>query len=140
MASNNTAASVIDFIELTGALFQKHAALLDQTEKSAKDCSALIPKAVEALCANDCIAPHQKDAAAAELTDPAKVLQILINTANFQKAAAAKKLGEPHRDKKAAVAREYNSLTDMVVGRVHRPGKRESDKVWEQGLGLNFSS
>jgi len=129
---------IVEYIQLTGAVMEKAAALA--AEKAAQDekVQKLIPDAVKALLDNERIEPHQKEAAEKILTDPVKVLEVLIKTAAHRNDAERAKLGQPvaangHAKKASA---DYNSLEDPYVGRRSRPGEAESDKAFKRGLGL----
>jgi hypothetical protein len=138
MASTKTVLShqekVLDFVEVTGAIMEKSAALVAQKEAQDKQCAKLIPLAVEALLKNERIEPHEKEAAEKVLRDPVKVLEILIKTAAHRNDAERAKIGQPveGQTKKA----NYNSLSDGYVGRRSRPAESEADKAFKRGLGL----
>jgi hypothetical protein len=126
---------VLDFVEATGAIIEKSAALLAQKEAQDKQCAKLIPLAVKSLLDNERIEPHEKEAAEKVLQDPTKVLEILIKTAAHRNDAERAKLGQP--DEKAQTKRAgYNSLNDDYVGRRARPAESEADKAFKRGLGL----
>ncbi len=125
---------VLDFIELTGTIMEKSSKLVAEKTATDQKCAKLIPAAVNALLENDRIEPHEKEAAAQVLQDPAKVLEILIKTAAHRNDAERAKLGSPDKTEKSASA--YNSLKDPYVGRRAKPGKSESDLAFERKLGL----
>ena len=108
------------------------------TEKQAMDAkiAELIPAAVEALAENGRIEPHEKEAAAKALTDPAKVLGILTKTAQHRTKSEESALGKPLAEKSAS-DRGYNSLTDPCVGRKAGSGMlKESSRRLFENLGL----
>lgn len=139
MADNKTAQlqqeKVLDLIEVTGALMEKSAALLAQKEAQDQAVAKLIPVAVETLLKNERIEPHEKDAAALVLKDPAKVLEVLIKTAAHRNDAERASLGTPTESQQTKKA-SYNSQNDGYVGRRSRPAESESDKALKRGLGL----
>jgi hypothetical protein len=130
----NHAEKVLDYIETTGAVLEKAAAMVAAKEAQEKKCAELIPLAVEALLKNERMEPHQKAAAEIVLKDPAKVLEVLIKTASHRNDSERSQLGEPveGQTKKAS----YNSVSDGYVGRRARPSESESDKAFKKGLGL----
>jgi hypothetical protein len=130
----NQSEKILDYIEVTGAVIEKTAALVVAKEAQDKQCAKLIPLAAQALLDNQRIEPHEKEAAASLLRDPVKVLEILIKTAAHRNDAERTKLGQPveGQTKKA----NYNSLDDGYVGRRSRPGESEADKALKRGLGL----
>lgn len=141
MAISKTASpeeKVLDYIEVTGAVLEKSAALLAEKEAQAKQCEALIPKAVEALLAHQRIELTEKAAALEALKNPVTVLEVLINTARHRNSAEQTKIGEPvdakGQTKKASAG--YNSLSDSYVGRRSRPDEPESSKAFKRGLGF----
>lgn len=139
MSDNKTAQlqqeKVLDFIEATGAIMEKSAALLAVKEAQDSQCAKLIPQVVEALLKNERIEPHEKDAAALVLTDPVKVLEILKKTAGHRNDAERANIGTPTDNRQTKQA-SYNSTTDSYAGRRSRPGESESDKALKRGLGL----
>lgn len=126
---------VLDFIEVAGIVMDKSAAMVAHKVAQDKKCAELIPHAVEALIQNERIEPHEKAAAERVLTDPVKVLELLIKTAAHRNDSERAKLGQPAEgiQKKAS---NYNSLNDAYVGRRVRPGESESDRAFKRGLGL----
>jgi hypothetical protein len=138
MAEAKTALSqqekVLDYIEVTGAILEKSAAMVAAKEANDKRCASLIPLAADALLKNERIEPHEKEAAEKLMRDPAKVLEILIKTAAHRNDSERAKLGQPSegQTKKA----NYNSLNDGYVGRRSRPAESEADKAFKRGLGL----
>jgi hypothetical protein len=140
MADTKTAQShaekVLDYVEATGAILEKSAAMLAQKEAQDKQCAKLIPLAVEALLSNGRIEPHEKDAAAKILGDPSKVLEVLIKTAAHRNDAERAKIGEPDQKGQTKKASTYSSLNDGYVGRRSRPEEPESYKALKKGLGL----
>jgi hypothetical protein len=126
---------VLDYVELTGAIVEKSAALLAEKEAQEQKCAKLIPVAVQALLDNQRIEPHEKEAAAKVLANPTKVLEILIKTAQHRNDAERAKIGQPVETGKTKQA-SYNSLNDGYVGRRSRPGESEADKALKRGLGL----
>lgn len=129
----NHAEKVLDFIEVTGAVIEKSAALIAQKEAQDKKVGQLIPHAVKALLDNERILPHEKEAAERVLRDPIKVLEILIKTAAHRNDTERAKLGKSEGQTKKA---SYNSLEDGYVGRRSRPEESESYKAFRRGLGL----
>lgn len=138
MADVKTAQShqekVLDYIELTGAVLEKSAAMLAEKEAQAAKCAKLIPQVAQALLENERIEPHEKEGAEQALQDPVRVLEILFKTAQHRNDAERAKIGQPAEGstKKAS----YNSMADGYVGRRSRPGETESDKAFKRGLGL----
>lgn len=126
---------VLEFVELTGAIMEKSATMLTHKEAQDKQCTKLIPLAVQALLENERIEPHEKEAAAQVLRDPTKVLEILIKTAAHRNDNERAKIGQPV-DGQTKKASSYNSLNDAYVGRRSRPGESEADKAFRRGLGL----
>jgi hypothetical protein len=124
---------ILDYIELTGAVLEKSAAMLTEKEAQDKKIATLIPQAVNALLENERILPTEKEAATKILCDPVKVLEILIKTAAHKNSSEQAKLGEPSGQTKKA---SYNSLNDSYVGRKSQPGESESYKALKRGLGL----
>lgn len=124
---------VLDYIEISGAVLEKSAALISKKEAQDTRCAKLIPLVVDALIKNERIEPHEKEAAAKVLQDPAKVLEILIKTAEHRNDNERAKLGQADGLTKKA---GYNSLNDAYVGRRSRPGESEADKAFKRGLGL----
>jgi hypothetical protein len=123
---------VLEYIEVTGAIMEKSAEMVRTKEAQDQKIAELIPITVKALLDNERIEPHEKEAAERVLTDPVKVLEILIKTASHRNATERAAIGQPTQVKKAS----YNSLTDGYVGRRSRPDEAESSKALKQGLGL----
>jgi len=132
MAETNIATQILDHIEVSGAIAEKAAKLLDANEAAAKRCGVLIPAAVDVLLKHEFILPHEKAAALTDLQDPARVLEVLINTAN--KVPKDHVLGKPDGDSATKEA-SYDSLKDNYIGRRARPS-RESWKRSASILGI----
>ncbi len=137
MSNETLPEKVLEYIEATGAVLEKSAALLTEKEAQEKKCATLIPTAVEALLSNGRIEPHQTKEAAELLKSPAMALEILIKTAQHRNDAERSKIGQPvdaGQTKKANAG--YSSLNDGYVGRRSRPDEPESSKAFKRGLGL----
>lgn len=126
---------VLDFIELTGEIVNRSQAMLVEKQATADKCAKLIPLVVQALIEHERIGPHEKEAAEKVLTDPARVLEILIKTAAHRNSTERTQLGKPAETQKSA--NNYSSLNDNYVGRRTRPQKAESDLAFERKLGFN---
>jgi hypothetical protein len=129
---------VLDFVQVTGAIMEKTAALVATKEAQDKKVAALIPQAVKALLDNERIEPHQKEAAEKVLRDPAKALEILIKTAAHRNDAERARLGQPvpANGRQKTAGSNYSSLSDGYVGRRSSPGEKESDRAFKAGLGV----
>lgn len=86
---------LLDYVQANGVLMEKAAEVHAQREAEKGACAALIPQAVQALLDNERIEPHQKEAAAQYLSDPVKVLEILIKTAGHRNQAEQQTVGKP---------------------------------------------
>lgn len=128
---------VLDFIELSGAIMEKTAAMVAVQDTQNAAYEKLIPVAVHALLENERIEPHEKEAAARVLRDPIQALEILIKTAAHRNdAERAAKLGQPEKPGQSKQA-SFNSLKNAYVGRRDMPdAERESDKIWNRGFGI----
>lgn len=136
MANLSFPEQALDLVEITGAMIEKSAALVNEKEAQEQKCAKLIPAAAQALLDNGRIEPTEKEAAVEVLKDPAKVLEILIKTAQHRNDAERSRIGQPVDGQTKKASANYNSLTDGYVGRRHRPGESESDKALKRGLGI----
>lgn len=140
MAETKTASyseKVLDFIEISGSIMEKTAAMVQTKEAQDTQINKLIPTAVQALLENERIEPHEKEAAEKVLQDPVKVMEILIKTAAHRNDSERSRLGTPEPTGNGQTKQaNYNSLTDGYVGRRSAPGESESDKAFRRGLGL----
>lgn len=122
----STEQEVVDYLTASSAFIEKSAA--EEQRRSAQDKRAaeMIPQAVDALVQNGFAREQQREKLAKVLTDPARVLEVLIETATFNKeASGAQVLGSPA----PASEKRASSLTDPRVGarRGDNSPYRESD-------------
>jgi hypothetical protein len=132
-ASPSHAERVLEYIEVTGAIFEKVAAMLADKTAQQTRIAALIPGAVKELLANERIQPHEKDAATRVLLDPVKALEVLTKTAAHRNDTERAQIGKPDGQVKKA---SYDSRSDAYVGRRSRPEEAESSKALKRKLGL----
>jgi hypothetical protein len=125
---------LLDYVQCSATALE--VAEKELTVKRAADqkVAALIPAAIEALIANERIDPADREKAAAALKDPARVLEILIKTADVNNTIRPRTLGTAVQEKKAGAA-GVSSLDSPYVGR-RTSEVRESDKVFLAGLGI----
>lgn len=122
----------LDYIKTSGVLV--HAAEKQATAHAAKqrEVAAKIPAAVDALQKNGFIPKELCKDAAEQLQDPVRVLEILINTASFRSDNDLQRLGTSMSEKKASA----RGRTDSPYCGVREPVERESDRIFEERLGL----
>lgn len=86
MSQDNNALSqaVIELITCADAGMQKAAAIEGAHRKTAALVEQYIPDAVEAMLKAGCIHAHEKNAAAQELRDPARAVQLLAKVAQHK--------------------------------------------------------
>lgn len=125
---------LLDYVQCSATALE--VAEKELVEKRAADqkVAALIPAAIQALVANERIDPVDAEKAAAALKDPARVLEILIKTADVNNTIRPRTLGTAVSEKKAGAA-GVSSLDSPYVGR-RTSEVRESDKVFLAGLGI----
>jgi len=133
--NNELVQKVIDYIGYSDAAMTKAAAVLQERDAQNEKVAALIPAAVKACVENERIEPHQKEALAAALQDPARAVELVIKLAAHKNAAEMARLGTPVGEK-AAGYDPTSSLTSGYVGA--RDGRlKASDVKLFTGLGLN---
>lgn len=133
--NNELVQKVIDYIGYSDAAMTKAAAVLQERDVQNEKVAALIPAAVKACVENERIEPHQKEALAAALQDPARAVELVIKLAAHKNAAEMARLGTPVGEK-AAGYDPTSSLTSGYVGA--RDGRlKASDVKLFTGLGLN---
>jgi len=130
----NVLEQVVNYIKCSDAIasrYQKEAATKQASDDKVR---GMIPDVVEALVKNQRLPGHLREKAASLLADPAKALEILINTANHRNQAEAGQMGTPSggTQKKAHVRGSLNS--PYVGGRVTE--ERDSDRILFERLGL----
>jgi hypothetical protein len=126
---------VIDYIGFSDVAMTKAAAAIKTHEETQEKVARLIPEAVKACVENERVEPHQKEALAAALTDPARAVELVIKLAAHKNAAELARLGTPVATKEAAYD-PSGSLTSGYVGA--RDGRlKASDVKLFTGLGLN---
>jgi hypothetical protein len=88
---------VVDLVTAGTALIEKAAAAEQVKVAQQKQIDELIPQAVAALAGNGFIRENQREKLAAQLVDPVRALELLIETAEFGKQAgdAVPSLGRP---------------------------------------------
>jgi len=126
---------LLDYVQCSATALE--VAEKELVEKRAADqkVASLIPAAIEALIANERIDPADREKAAAALKDPARVLEILIKTADVNNTIRPRTLGTAVSEKKASAGGGVSSLDSPYVGR-RTSEVRESDKVFLAGLGI----
>ena len=137
MSKNNNALvqNIIDYIGYSDAAMTKAAAVLQERDEQTEKVARLIPEAVQACVDNERIEPHQKEALAAALNDPARTMELVIKLATHKNAAELARLGTPVATKTAGYD-PAGSLTSGYVGA--RDGRlKASDVKLFTGLGLN---
>jgi hypothetical protein len=137
MSKNNNALvqNIIDYIGYSDAAMTKAAAVLQERDEQNEKVARLIPEAVQACVDNERIEPHQKEALAAALSDPARTMELVIKLATHKNAAELARLGTPVATKTAGYD-PAGSLTSGYVGA--RDGRlKASDVKLFTGLGLN---
>lgn len=133
--TNELVQKIIDYIGYSDAAMTKAASVLRDRDEQSEKVAALIPAAVKACVENERIEPHQKEALAAALQDPARAVELVIKLAAHKNAAELSRLGTPVAEK-AAGYDPTNSLTSGYVGA--RDGRlKASDVKLFTGLGLN---
>jgi len=135
-ATNNALVQkIIDYIGFSDAAMTKAAAVIATQEETQEKVARLIPEAVKVCVENERIEPHQKEALAAALTDPARAIELVIKLATHRNSAEMARLGTPVATKTAGYD-PANSLTSGYVGA--RDGRiKASDVKLFTGLGLN---
>jgi len=133
--TNELVQKIIDYIGYSDAAMNKAASVLQASDEKNEKVAALIPAAVKACVENERIEPHQKEALAAALQDPARAVELVIKLAAHKNAAELSRLGTPVAEK-AASYDPAGSLTSGYVGA--RDGRlKASDVKLFTGLGLN---
>lgn len=133
--TNELVQKIIDYIGYSDAAMTKAASVLQARDEQNEKVAALIPAAVKACVENERIEPHQKEALAAALQDPARAVELVIKLAAHKNAAELSRLGTPVAEK-AASYDPAGSLTSGYVGA--RDGRlKASDVKLFTGLGLN---
>lgn len=133
--TNELVQKIIDYIGYSDAAMTKAASVLQERDEQHEKVAALIPAAVKACVENERIEPHQKEALAAALQDPARTMELVIKLAAHKNAAEMARLGTPVAEK-AAGYDPTASLTSGYVGA--RDGRlKASDVKLFTGLGLN---
>jgi hypothetical protein len=137
MSANNNALvqKIIDYIGFSDAAMTQAAATIAAQEETHEKVARLIPEAVKVCVENERIEPHQKEALAAALNDPARAIELVIKLATHRNGAEMARLGTPVATKTASYD-PSNSLTSGYVGA--RDGRiKASDVKLFTGLGLN---
>jgi len=139
MPANNNALvqTIIDYIGYSDAAMTKAASVMQERDAQNEKIARLIPQAVAACVENERIEPHQKEALAAALQDPARAVELVIKLASHKNAAEMSRLGTPvGSTTKTAGYDPAASLTSGYVGA--RDGRiKASDIKLFTGLGLN---
>jgi hypothetical protein len=137
MSTNNNklVQQIIDYIGYSDAAMNKAASVMQERDEQQEKIARLIPAAVEACVENERIEPHQKEALAAALRDPARTMELVIKLASHKNGAEMARLGTPVATKTAGYD-PTSSLTSGYVGA--RDGRlKASDVKLFTGLGLN---
>lgn len=125
-------AKVLETIKLSATALDKAEQELAVKRASDEKVAQLIPSAIDALIKFERVDPADREKAAAALRDPARVLEILIKTADINNTIRPRQLGTTVQEKKAGA---YDSLNDPYVGR-RTSEERESDRAYLRGLGI----
>jgi len=134
--SNVLVQKIIDYIGYSDVAMSKAAEVIKTRDSQQEKIAALIPEAVKACVENERVEPHQKEALAAALQDPARVLELVVKLAAHRNAAELSRIGTPTSTQKTAGYDPNNSVTSSYVGA--RDGRlRASDIKLFTGLGLN---
>lgn len=138
MPNENLNDQLLDYVQCSATALD--VAEKELSEKRAADVkvAALIPQALEALIANERIDPADREKAAAALKDPARVLEILIKTADVNNTIRPRTLGTATGSEKKASASAngtFDSLNSPYVG-LRTSQEKESDRAFMRGLGL----
>jgi hypothetical protein len=134
--SNVLVQKIIDYIGYSDVAMSKAAEVIKTRDAQQEKIAALIPEAVKACVENERVEPHQKEALAAALQDPARVLELVVKLAAHRNAAELSRIGTPTSTQKTAGYDPNNSVTSSYVGA--RDGRlRASDIKLFTGLGLN---
>jgi hypothetical protein len=134
--SNVLVQKIIDYIGYSDVAMSKAAEVIKTRDAQQEKIAALIPEAVKACVENERVEPHQKEALAAALQDPARVLELVVKLAAHRNAAELSRIGTPTSTQKTAGYDPNTSVTSSYVGA--RDGRlRASDIKLFTGLGLN---
>jgi len=126
---------LLDYVQCSATALEVAEKELAEKRAADQKVASLIPAALEALIANERIDPADREKAAAALKDPARVLEILIKTADVNNTIRPRTLGTAVQEKKAGAGSGVSSLDSPYVGR-RTSEVRESDKVFLAGLGI----
>ncbi len=127
---------LLDYVQCSATALDVAEKELSEKRAAEVKVAALIPAAIEALIANERIDPADREKAAAALKDPARVLEILIKTADVNNTIRPRTLGTATgSEKKAGANTAYDSLNGPYVG-LRTSQEKESDRAFMRGLGL----
>lgn len=116
---------LLEFATAASALTVKAAADHAAAAQKAAEVAALVPAAVDALVANGYAPESGRRKLAADLSDPVRALEVIVQMTEMAGAIGTEPLGVPSKQASA-----YDSLrSPFAGGRVDR-GMRESDKAF----------
>lgn len=96
--------TILEHIKCSHAALDAAVADLTKYAEAEKRAADLIPAAVDALIKHERIDPADREKAAAALKDPARVLEILVKTADAANTIRPKAMGGPAGGEKTAAA------------------------------------
>ena len=125
---------VVELVTVSNAALEKAAGVQKSAAAARAKVAAMIPQVCDIMVQFDRIQPNQRQKLAEALTDPVRVLELLMKTAGHRNADELNKLGSPNGQTKTAEVKQGSALSPFVGGR--SSDVRDSDRALFAGLGL----
>jgi len=109
IAGLSIAEKVIEQIQISNTALEKAASAEERYNTAANNAKMLVPAALDALVANGCIQPDQREKAAGLLTNHAETVKLLAKVAAF-KGQQPQTLGSPVVEKQASDANAMSAV------------------------------